>query len=49
LGQWAIDSAFQWLGRAYDRRIVWFLKVHPAMDPLRGDPRYGELLKRTGL
>jgi TolB-like protein len=43
------DAAFQWLGRAYDRRIVWFLKVHPAMDPLRGDPRYTELLKRTGL
>jgi TolB-like protein/Tfp pilus assembly protein PilF len=43
------DTAFQWLDRAYDRRIVWFLKVHPAMDPLRGDPRYAELLKRTGL
>jgi adenylate cyclase len=43
------DSAFQWLGRAFERRIVWFLKVHPAMDPLRGDPRYAELLKKTGL
>jgi len=43
------DSAFQWLDCAYDHRIVWFLKVHPAMDPLRGDPRYAELLKRTGL
>jgi hypothetical protein len=28
------DAAFQWLDRAYDRRIIWFLKVHPAMDPL---------------
>jgi hypothetical protein len=43
------DSAFQWLDRAYDRRIIWFLKVHPAMDPLRDDPRYTELLKKTGL
>jgi tetratricopeptide (TPR) repeat protein len=43
------DHAFQWLDRAYDRRIIWFLKVHPAMDPLRGDPRYAELLKKTGL
>ena len=43
------DSAFQWLERAYDRRIIWFLKVHPAMDPLRDDPRYTELLKKTGL
>jgi TolB-like protein/tetratricopeptide (TPR) repeat protein len=43
------DSAFQWLERAYDQRIIWFLKVHPALDPLRGDPRYAELLKKTGL
>jgi TolB-like protein/Flp pilus assembly protein TadD len=43
------DTAFQWLDRAYERRIVWFLKVHPALDPLRGDPRYGKLLKKTGL
>jgi tetratricopeptide (TPR) repeat protein len=43
------DTAFQWLDRAYDRRIVWFLKVHPALDSLRGDPRYAELLKKTGL
>jgi TolB-like protein/Flp pilus assembly protein TadD len=43
------DAAFEWLNRAYERRIVWFLKVHPAMDPLRGDPRYRELLKKTGL
>jgi tetratricopeptide (TPR) repeat protein len=43
------DAAFQWLDRAYERRIIWFLKVHPAMDPLRGDARYAELLKKTGL
>jgi len=43
------DTAFQWLDRAYERRIVWFLKVHPAMDPLRGDARYAELVKKTRL
>ena len=43
------DTAFQWLSRAYEQRSVWFLKVHPAMDPLRGDPRYAKLLKKTGL
>lgn len=43
------DTAFQWLDRAYERRIVWPLKVHPVMDPLRGDPRYAQLLKKTGL
>lgn len=43
------DEAFQWLDRAYERRIIWFIKVHPALDPLRGDPRFGELLKKTGL
>jgi Tfp pilus assembly protein PilF len=43
------DTAFQWLDRAYERRIVWPLKVHPVMDPLRGDRRYAELLKKVGL
>jgi hypothetical protein len=26
-----------------------FLKVEPALDPLRDDARYAELLKKTGL
>jgi len=43
------DAAFEWLDRAYERRIIWQLKVQPALDPLRGDPRYTELLKKTGL
>jgi len=43
------DAAFQWLDRAYERHIIWFLKVHPALDPLRGGPRYTELMKKTGL
>ncbi|MGD0437811.1 MAG: hypothetical protein ABSB86_15215, partial [Bryobacteraceae bacterium] len=43
------DSAFRWLDRAYERRNIWFLKVHPFLDPLRPDPRYAALLQKTGL
>jgi TolB-like protein/Tfp pilus assembly protein PilF len=42
------DSAFKWLNRAYDSRIIWLLKVHPFLDPLRDDPRYPALLKKAG-
>ena len=43
------DEAFAWLQKAYDQRVVWFLKVHPMLDPLRDDPRYTALLKKAGL
>ena len=43
------DSAFRWLDRAHDQRIIWFLKVHPFLDPLRGDTRYTALLKKANL
>ena len=44
------DQAFIWLDRALsenDARLV-YLKVCPEFDPLRSDPRYGELLKKIG-
>jgi TolB-like protein len=43
------EKAFAWLDHAYDQRIVWFLKVHPMLDPLRSDPRYAALVRKAGL
>jgi serine/threonine-protein kinase len=45
------DEAFAWLEKAYQNRDVSlpFLKVEPAVDSLRSDPRYADLLRRLGL
>jgi len=45
------DDAFHWLERACEERDHWIetLKIHPALDGLREDDRYGSLLARTGL
>jgi adenylate cyclase len=45
------DQAFNMLERAYDRRELWlvYLKVDPAWDSLRTDPRFQNLLHRVGL
>jgi serine/threonine-protein kinase len=45
------DEAFEWLNKAFDAHDHWLetLKVHPAIDLLRTDPRYGELLERMRL
>jgi TolB-like protein len=43
------NAAFEWLFRAYDQRTISFLKVDPLLDSLRSDPRYIELLKKSGL
>lgn len=43
------DKAFQWLEQAYRDRSIFLLKIHPMLDPLRGDPRYDQLLARSGL
>lgn len=44
------DLAFRWLERAYDEHAVHLvlLKVDPALDPLRDDPRFADLLRRVG-
>jgi TolB-like protein/Tfp pilus assembly protein PilF/predicted Ser/Thr protein kinase len=47
------SEAFEWLERAYDERSIGLgvgtLKVDPAYDPLRSDPRFHDLLRRMNL
>ena len=45
------DGALDWLEKAYSERdgtLVW-LKVHPRLDGLRGEPRFRDLLARLQL
>lgn len=51
LGLGENEQAFVWLERAYTEQsnILQFLKVHPYFDPLRGDPRFADLVRRVGL
>jgi adenylate cyclase len=46
-----IDRAFEWLERAHEDRNPNLLSIGVAAswDPLRGDPRFGALLKKVGL
>src|SRR5438128_2649835 len=45
------DQAFLWLGKACDERDYWIgtLAVELRFEPLRSDPRFGDLLHRLGL
>jgi TolB-like protein/Flp pilus assembly protein TadD len=45
------EQAFVWLEKAYNEQsnILGLLKVHPYFDPLRGDPRFADLVRRVGL
>ena len=51
LGLGDYDQAFAWLERAYQEQsnILLFLKVHPFFDPVRGDPRFADLVRQVGL
>ena len=51
LGLGENEQAFAWLEQAYKEQsnILQFLKVHPYFDPLRGDPRFADLVHRVGL
>jgi tetratricopeptide (TPR) repeat protein len=44
------EKAFAWLEHAYaehDNQLQ-FLRVDPGRDPLRGDPRFQDLMRRVG-
>jgi serine/threonine-protein kinase len=51
LGLGDADAAFAALERAYQERRGWlaYLKVDPLFDPVRGDARFRELVRRMGL
>lgn len=43
------DAAFDWLETAYrlrDDKLFWLTTRFPGFDPLRGDPRFDDLLRR---
>ena len=44
------DRGLEWLAKAYLQRDgdLVFLKVEPALDDLRSDPRYAELVRKVG-
>jgi tetratricopeptide (TPR) repeat protein len=46
-----IDLTFEWLEKAFADRSDWlvWLGVEPALDPLRSDPRFQDLMRRVGL
>ncbi|MEJ2009922.1 MAG: tetratricopeptide repeat protein, partial [Acidobacteriota bacterium] len=45
------DLAFEWIDKLYAQRfgLLTLIKGYPALDNLRSDPRYAELLRRIGL
>jgi TolB-like protein/Flp pilus assembly protein TadD len=45
------EQAFYWLEEAYKEQsnILQFVKTHPYFDPIRGDPRFADLVRRVGL
>jgi hypothetical protein len=46
-----VEEAFSWLQRAWDShtRDLIYVKVEPAYDSLRADPRLAEIQRRIGL
>ncbi|HEV2914139.1 MAG TPA: protein kinase [Pyrinomonadaceae bacterium] len=46
-----LDKTFEWLEKAYEDRSDWlvWLGIEPALDGLRSDPRFIDLVRRVGL
>jgi TolB-like protein/Flp pilus assembly protein TadD len=44
------DMAFEWLHKGIEQRSeeMEFIKIDPAMDPLRSDPRFAEIVRKVG-
>jgi serine/threonine protein kinase/TolB-like protein len=44
------ERAFEWLDKAWQNRdfFLTYIKVHPLLDPLHGDPRFRRLLDKVG-
>lgn len=47
LGQ--VDETFDWLERSVDDHSINYNVREPYFDALRGDPRFGRVLRRVGL
>jgi len=45
------QCAFEWLEKGFQERddIMINLKVEPAFDPLRGEPRFQDIVRRVGI
>jgi hypothetical protein len=45
------DQALTWFERAYEEQDPWlfYLKVWPALDPIRSEPRFQALMRRVHL
>jgi Flp pilus assembly protein TadD len=45
------DGTFKWLEQAYAERRGWmtYLNVEPLLEPIRGDPRFRELVRKMKL
>ena len=46
-----VSDPFRWLEDAFHAHDVGlvYLQVDPCLDPLRGDPRFADVLRRVGL
>jgi hypothetical protein len=44
------EQAFTWLARGLETGAIGpFYKADPVWDPIRGDPRFADLLRRMGI